>query len=80
MLEHWYDKLFKSKGRIVKASVNRTRVMQKLFSLCLYLSFLHLKPDFRNSSLSSVRLSRVEPRINLQLTGKISLKLDSNSS
>jgi len=34
-----------------------TRVMQKIFSLCLCLSFLHLKPNFRYSSLSFVRLS-----------------------
>jgi len=31
--------------------------------------------DFENSSLSYVRLSGVELRINLQITGKISLKL-----
>jgi len=43
------------------------------------------QPDFRywysNSSLSFVRLSwgRITDTVNLQLTGKISFKLDSNS-
>jgi len=36
---------------------SRTRVMQKSFRLYLYFSFLHLKLDFRYSSLSFVKLS-----------------------
>jgi len=54
--------------------------MLKNLRLCLNLSFLHLKPDFRYSSWSFVSWSGLEPRINLQLTGKISLEFDSNSS
>jgi len=54
--------------------------MQKIFRLCLYFYFLHLKPDFRSLSLSFVSKVGVEPRINLQLTDKISLELDSNLS
>jgi len=38
------------------------------------------KPDFKYSSLSFVRISGTELRINLQLAGKILLKLDSTSS
>jgi len=42
------------------------------------ISFLHLKPDFKYSSLSFARINRVESRINLHLSGKISLELDFN--
>jgi len=44
------------------------------FHVCSYLYFLHSKSDFRNSSLSFVRLSQDRVTENLQLTGKISLK------
>jgi len=50
--------------------------MQKFF-VCIYIIFLHLKPDFKYLSLNFVRLKL---QINLRLTGKISLKLESNSS
>jgi len=47
-------------------------------------SFLHLKPDFRYILVVEFHvfsdLVRVEPKINLQLTGKNSIKLDSNYS
>jgi len=46
-----------------------------IFVFCTY-----SQPNFRYSSLNFVRLVWVEPQINLQLTGKISLKLDFNSS
>jgi len=50
----------------------------KNLRLCLYLSFLHLKPDIRYSSLSFVRLSSDKTiYTHLQLTGKTSLALDS---
>jgi len=41
-------------------------VIQKLFRLCLLLSFLHLKPNFKVLKFEFCR-------INLQLTGKSSL-------
>jgi len=44
--------------------------MQKIFCLFLYLSFLYLRPNFRYSSLRSVRLSWNRIEINLQLTAK----------
>jgi len=55
--------------------------MQKIIFF-LYLLFLSFKPNFikPNSSLSFVRLSWDRIMDNLQLTGKISLELDSNSS
>jgi len=53
---------YQSYGCILKANLSwtlksRTRVMQNNFHLCLYLSFLHLKPAFSYSSLSFVRLN-----------------------
>jgi len=50
--------------------------MQKKLVISMFkIFFFALKAHFRYSSLSSVK-----PRINLQLTGKISLKLDFNAS
>jgi len=52
-----------------------------MFPLCLYLSFLHLKPDFKYTSLNFVRLRWGKTSTDkLEITGKISLELDSNSS
>jgi len=71
-------------GRILKANLSWTRQKtnssdaKKNFAY-LRLSFLHLKPDFRYPSLSFVRSVGVASHISLQLTGRISLKLDSNS-
>jgi len=42
--------------------------------------FLHLKPDFSYSGFSFAKLSWGQTTNNLHLTGKISLKLISNSS
>jgi len=53
-------------------------MMEYTFICMFYLSsfFLHLKADFMNLRLSSVKLSWcAESRINLQLTGNNSLKL-----
>jgi len=46
-----------SYGRILKANLSWTRLKQRKFCLCLYLSFLHLKLNFRYSSLSFVSVS-----------------------
>jgi len=52
--------------------------MQNIFCLCFYLnSFFHLKPDFRYTQVGV--LSDLVG-VYLQLTGKISLELDFNSS
>jgi len=45
--------------------------MQKTFRLCLYLSFLHLKPRRHVLKFEFFRLSWVEPRKNLHLFGKM---------
>jgi len=68
-----------------KANLSRTRKKSnssdaKTVLSVFYLSFLYLKLDFKYSSFKFSDLVSVEPKINLQLTGKISLKLDSNLS
>jgi len=72
-------------GRILKANLSRTGKKSnssdaKNFCLCLYLFYaLKAKLQIVKFEFCQVKL-RVELRINLQLTGKMSLKLDSNSS
>jgi len=53
--------------------------MQKSFCLC-FIFFFHLKPTSGTQVLVSSDKNGIESWINLQLAGKISLKLDSNSS
>jgi len=70
--------------RILKANLSWTRKKSnsndaKNYSF-LYFSFFRLKPNFRYSNLSFVRLSWGRITENLQITGKVSLELDSNSS
>jgi len=56
-------------------------VIQKVFRLCLYLSYLHLKQDLLNFEFCQIKLGvEVESQTNLQSIGNISLKLDSNLS
>jgi len=50
----------------------------KNFCLCLYLSFLYVKPDYRNSSLSFVRLSWDGTTDNYAMNLKNFAKLDFN--
>jgi len=58
--------------------------MQNFFRQCLYLSVLHLKPDFSYSSVEfgQIKLWDVKQRINCSsnVTGKILFKLASKSS
>jgi len=62
-------------------SVGATDLLPPFSDAHVFIRFYFtLTPDFRYSNLSFVRLSLVESRINLQLTGKISFKLDFKSS
>jgi len=72
-------------GRILTANLScwtlkKVKIEWSKKNLCFYLFFSlkaklqELKFEFDQNKMG------IEPRINLQLTGKISLKLDSNSS